>query len=134
MKLKIFEINTVFQTVPLIKDLILKGKINLTFPEYRDFFHMCGLIEKETAVINDMRFQIAGKYALKDDNGEFIIDNDHYTFADDSVMNMFLKEIQELNITEINLEAEKLNIGSEKLNINDCPQIFDAVLTIFQVF
>lgn len=66
-------------------------------------------IEKELEIYNSERQKLLDKYAIKDKNGENLIDENNQLKIDDENMSNWNKSINELLDIEINIDIHKFN-------------------------
>lgn len=87
----------------------LLGVVNMTLPRKVSVAVSRNLskIEKEITLYNSQREDIAGRYARKDEQGNYILDGNNYTFVSDENKEAFLQEAKELNETDIDIDFMK---------------------------
>ena len=66
--------------------------------------------EKEIQEFNDTRMNLIRKYGEKDENGELITDDKGNCKIDNSVLNEFSNELNDLMNTEVEINANKIDI------------------------
>lgn len=62
------------------------------------------MFEKEFKLSDEQKKDIAQRYADKDEKGEFIVEDNQYTFKTQEDREAFTREIKELNEVEIDLD------------------------------
>lgn len=66
--------------------------------------------EKEIQEFNDTRMNLIKKYGEKDENGELVTDDKGNCKIDNSVLNEFSNELNDLMNTEVEINANKIDI------------------------
>ncbi|MCU6763370.1 Uncharacterised protein [uncultured Roseburia sp.] len=86
-------------------------------------------LEKELKLAEEQRADIADRYAAKDENGNFVLDKEKYTFQTVADEKSFLEEAKELN--EMEVEVQIMKFQAEELE--RCEQVERyAILTPLQ--
>lgn len=86
-------------------NLILIGKMTLPRKVSVAIARNIVKFEKELDVYTKQRNDIADRYAKKDEAGNYITDNDNFTFDTEDDKTVFLQEMKELNETEIDVQV-----------------------------
>ena len=83
-----------------------------------------GKMEKEVELHNKQRKEIAELYAVKKD-GEFVIENNSYTFSSEDDKKAFLDEVKQLN--EVELDVDIITFDSAELDRCDEVDRYDIL-------
>lgn len=103
MKLNYQEMAVKHAVLMKIGDLTLPRKVSVAIARNLVLF------ENEFKLLDEQKKDIANRYADKDENGNFIVNDNKYTFKSDVDKEDFTREIKELNEVEIDLDIMMFN-------------------------
>ncbi len=76
--------------------------------------------EKELEFYDKQRADVVKRYALKNEDGTYIIENNAYTFESKDDEKAFIEEIEQLNSTEVDVEIMRFDVSElERCDIVD---------------
>lgn len=84
-----------------------------------------GGMEKDMELHYKQRADIVDRFAVKNDEGEYVLDGDNYTFASDEDRQAFLDEIKQLSETEI--EVDIMTFDSAELERCEMVERYDIL-------
>ena len=97
-KMTFTELLNKHQTLMSVSDKVLPRKVAVAIARN------IGKMENEVQLHYKQRADIADRFAVKDDAGNFVLDNGNYTFKTKKDNKAFLDEINQLNEAEIDIE------------------------------
>ena len=103
--MKFSEIMIKKQSMANVLDLILPRKVSVAIARNLT------TINKEIELYNQQREDIAERYAKKDEKGNYVLNGNNYTFANDKDRQSFIEEVSELNDTDIDINIFKFNVS-----------------------
>ena len=103
--MKFSEIMIKKQSMADVLDLILPRKVSVAIARNLT------TINKEIELYNQQREDIAERYAKKDEKGNYVLNGNNYTFANDKDRQSFIEEVSELNDTDIDINIFKFNVS-----------------------
>lgn len=103
MKMKLAEVKRYLDVLRHFIDKMLPRKVTTAIARN------VGKLEKEVEFFEKQRFDIINRYAVKDEDGTFVIEDDKYTFASKEDEKAFLEELEQLGSTEVEVELMKFH-------------------------
>lgn len=101
--MKYSEMKNRYETLMEVSELILPRKVSVAIA--RNIFNF----RKELEIYNEQDVDIAKRYVAKDKDGKPVLDGNMYTFAVEEDRENFIRERNELNSAEIDVDIIKFN-------------------------
>lgn len=100
---------------------ILQQVANIEMPARESFriLRMLKNIDREYEIIEATQRKILDTYCQKDENGNYVLDENSNLLIKPECITTFNEEMNSLLITKISLDSDKLNLSSlEKINLS----------------